>query len=260
MNKPNNNLTAVYSEGSRVLNNPLDVHKAIKNKSMSLSSKGLELDNKTSQLCGFNENASRLDVISWLPFAAKQYDISPNMEDYIIVPVVMMPSELPNRNGIGFPLSELVAFDPEMGMQAYKTFKGKPTYLEHNNSVFKEAKGIILDSYLRKFENFGQGKIWKLLTLLAFDRTKDTKVYNSIANNKENAYSVGAYVNNYSCSYCSKPAGNCDHINLKKDIDFYELNGKLVYRRVHGITGFEVSLVPSGPAYLTAISDTLMRM
>ena len=58
-------------------------------------------------------SALPVDVEDWLPAASKQYHISPKLEDYIIVPVIAFFSDLPNRNSVGFPLQELIKFNPE---------------------------------------------------------------------------------------------------------------------------------------------------
>ena len=50
--------------------------------------------------------------ISFLPFAAKNYHISPDINDYVIFTTVICPADIPNRNGIAFPLEELAKFTP----------------------------------------------------------------------------------------------------------------------------------------------------
>jgi hypothetical protein len=72
-----------------------------------------------------------VDAKGWLPFAAEQYQTSSDISDYIAVPVCIMPSEYPNKNGVGFPLKELSAFNTDTGTLAYKTWRGKPTHQEH---------------------------------------------------------------------------------------------------------------------------------
>lgn len=197
-----------------------------------------------------------LDVTTWLPFAAPHYKISPRLEDYLVIPVIIMPSDLPNRNSVGFPLRELVRFLPEYGMQAYKTWKGQPTHLEHRNSDITKAYGVILDSFLRPMTTHGQNKIWKLLHLLAFDRTKHPELTTQIDSGEMNSYSMGAYIDSYTCSYCGADLGKCYHLNPKAQGEFYELEGKLVHKNVRGIKGFETSAV-ADPAYVSAISDEI---
>ena len=118
---------AVYSDcefTSRIL----DVFKESKGHNIEVSSRGLDMVN-TEPL----SQGSSLDITTWLPFAAKKYVLSGDIRDYIFVPIVTITADVPNRNGIAFPLKELVTFDTEAGMQAYKTFKGKPIFIEHAN-------------------------------------------------------------------------------------------------------------------------------
>ena len=227
---------------------PIDVHK----EKLTVTANNMSL--KTVASSPF----SSIDF-SWLPYAAKEYHISPNADDYVLVPVIVMPSELPNRNGVGFPLKSLLEWSVDHGAQAYKTFNGKPVHVEHDNLDPTKAIGVIVDSSLKLLSGFGQGKVYKLVLLLAIDRTKDPARAQQILIGKHNAYSMGAYVGSYSCSYCGSPAGQCAHINLSRPLDFYVLDGKLVYRRVHNIVGFECSSVET-PAYLSAISDTLVPL
>lgn len=203
-----------------------------------------------------------LDFNIWLPFAAKHMNISKDIKDYILVPVIIMPSDLPNRNGVGFPLSELVKFNPEMGMQAYKTWKGKPTYYEHSNKDLLQAKGVIVDTYMRKFQGFGGGVIWKLVALLAFDRSKDPELCRRILlpeGNAErlNTYSMGAYVGKYTCSVCGRDKGKCTHLSTTSKVNFHMVEDMLAYCLAMDIIGFETSAVET-PAYTVAISDTVM--
>jgi len=197
-----------------------------------------------------------LDFPTWLPFSAPHYHISSRIEDYLIVPVIIMPSDLPNRNSVGFPLRELVKFIPEYGMQAYKTWKGQPTHLEHANSDITKAYGVIADSFLRPMKTHGQNKIWKLMHLLTFDRSKHPELTTRIDNGEINSYSMGAYVDSYTCSYCGSDLGKCYHLNPKAQGEFYELENKLVHKNVRGVKGFETSAV-GDPAYVSAISDEI---
>lgn len=197
-----------------------------------------------------------LDFEGWLPFAAKPYHISPNIQDYLLVPVIIMPSDLPNRNGVAFPLRELVRFNPSLGRQAYKTWKGQPTHLEHKNDDITEAYGVIADAFLRPMKTHGQNKIWKLMLLLAFDKTKHPELTSRIETGEINSYSMGAFVDSYTCSICGADLGGCVHLNPKQPGQFYEYGSQLAFRNVRGITGFETSAV-ADPAYVSAISDEI---
>lgn len=239
---------------------PIDMHKEMKRKNITKASadNGLIMDGKP---LGLGSGAAALDWNTWLPFAAKQYQISPNIEDYLVVPVLTIPSDLPNRNGVAFPLQSLVRFSTDTGQQAYKTFKGKPTLYEHSpHDDPTKAKGVILDTYLRPFKYHG---IWRLLELLAFDRTKDRQLAEDIRLRRMNSYSMGAFVDYYTCSYCGAKLGECSHIpadhDPSADVVFYNLNGKMVFLNCNGVEGFETSAV-ADPAFVTALNDNYMDL
>src|ERR1700682_6472592 len=109
-----------------------------------------------------------LDYETWLPFAAKVYKISPRIEDYILVNTPICPSELPNRNGIAFPTSELARFmPPPTNRMAYKAWKSCPLHLEHANEIHEDAYGVILDTSFHKVSGYGNGKLRKVRGLIA---------------------------------------------------------------------------------------------
>ncbi len=195
-----------------------------------------------------------LDFGTWLPYCAPHYQISPNIEDHVITPVVVMPTDIPNRNSVAFPLEELVKFHPALGQQAFKTWRGKPTHHEHDNEDITKAFGVIPDSYLRKLHGFGRGAVWKVLLLLSFDRQKHPDVVRGILSGERNSYSMGAWVGAYRCSACNSVVGECEHIKKDGQHFMYELDNQLVFKNCVDIEGFECSQVNT-PAYISAISD-----
>lgn len=77
------------------------------------------------------KDTNHLDL-SWLVFAAPVYHISPNIDDYVLVNTIITISDLPNRNGIAFPLRELVGFDePPRNKLAYEGWRFAPCFEEH---------------------------------------------------------------------------------------------------------------------------------
>lgn len=260
---------------------PVDLHKEItrKNlrfeKSKTLANQGVDSmwtdsnnpNSKDEQLIvnnqqlfgGANNSASIVDWVSWLPFAAKQYNISPNIRDYVVIPIPTIVTDLPNRNGVGFPLKELVTFRPHLGMQSYKTWKGKPTFEEHANDDHTVAKGVILDTHMRKIPGMN---VWRLMKLLAFDRTRDPQMCQEILDRKRNSYSMGAYLDGYTCSICHKPFGMCGHIPPTldtKDVVFIPQGGNLLFKNVINPEGFETSSVKT-PAFISALNDNVFDM
>ena len=199
----------------------------------------------------------------WLPWAAKKYNLSTDIRDYVLVPVPVMFTEIPNTNGDSVTLKEFMDFNPEHGMQAFKTFRGKPCHLEHDNKVIERAKGVILDVFLRPLRKFGGGRYYKLVELMAYDRTKDPLLVNSILKKENNAYSVGFYFKSYTCSVCGAHVGQglnskpCEHTYPRRPT-YRNPQGRLAYRQCHDIIGFETSVV-ANPSYVTAIGPHLMN-
>lgn len=210
---------------------------------------------------GDNNNSSLVDWMGWLPFASKKLNISPNVKDYVVIPIPTIVTDLPNRNGVGFPLSELVQFRPHLGMQSYKTWKGKPTFEEHENEDHTKAKGVIIDTHMRKIPGMN---VWRLMKLLAFDRTRDPQLCADILSRKRNSYSMGAYLDGYTCSICHQEFGTCNHIPQgysKGDVLFvpHRTSGKLLFKNVVAPEGFETSSVKT-PAFISALNDKVFDM
>lgn len=249
---------AVYAEAYGITR-ALDMHAEKRRKNLLVLNGGQRIEIKSN--LGDN-NFQQVDFGTWVSACSKVYNISPDIMDYVFVPVMTMPSDLPNRNGVGFPLKELTAFSVDEGRLGYQTFKGKRVHIEHKNDVPEESIGAIVDVSLRPLKNYGNGKAWKLLELLAIDRSKDPTYARKVLEGEINTYSMGAWVESYTCSVCGKEMGernHCTHLHPKEPIDFYELGGQLVFRQVRGIKGFETSIVDT-PAYVSAISDNLMTL
>jgi len=208
----------------------------------------------SSELTG-GESGQRLDAEYWLPAAAECYCLSKSLKDYIMVPVPTIISDIPNTNGVAFPRQELAKFNPMAGQLAGKTFKGKPTFLEHSNQDITKAKGVILDAFMTPLKGWGRGII-KVVELLAFDRSKDADLANAILAGDINSYSMGAYFEGYNCSLCGADRGGCRHTGPKDPLKQHH-DGQLIYRNIYNIEGFETSAV-ANPAFISAISDRLM--
>lgn len=105
-----------------------------------------DVSDKARFVATASDNSDRSEIdISYLAAAAEMYNISPRISDYVLVPVSTVLSDLPNTNGDAMTREELLKFNPQQGRIAYKTWIGKPTFLEHANQVLPGAKGIILD-------------------------------------------------------------------------------------------------------------------
>ncbi|MDE1906962.1 MAG: hypothetical protein KGH75_10995 [Rhodospirillales bacterium] len=215
--------------------------------------------NQGKRLISASGNTSLLDAARdltdnakfWLPIAAEKLNISKDIKDYILTPVISMPSDLPNRNGQAFPYTELTAWCIDGGAPMYKTWIGKSAYKEHANDDPWQSKGVIVECMMRPIENTS-GNIWKVVKLIAWDRTKDPMLVNDILANKRNCYSMGAHAADFSCSVCSSllSKGGCEHVTHGKP-KYNIVNGKLAYYNCIDTLGFECSSVAS-PAYSSA--------
>lgn len=198
--------------------------------------------------------SQELDYGQWLPAAAEQYNISSDIKDYVLVPnIPIILSDVPNTNGIAFEKKELLRFIPAAGKLAYQTFKGKPTFIEHDNADHTKAKGVILDVYAAPLEGYGKGLI-KIVEMLAFDRTRDPDLCRKILSGERNAYSMGASFNGFKMSTGERP-----HKNALNEPLYRDAKGRLVYKQVQDIEGFETSSV-GNPAYISALGNTVFTM
>ncbi len=190
--------------------------------------------------------------ISWLPAAAKAYNISPDIRDYVVAGVPYITSDYPNRNLQSFASNEILRFRPRFGMVTYKTFVGKPTFQDHKNDDPLQAKGVNLDAVLSYVPKYN---VYKIIVLSAFDRTKDSIVAKAIADKKANTYSMGAWVEEFQCSICGSNANtdNCEHF-AKYGKGGVTNNRELVYQNCHGVEFFEGSQV-GDPADITAVGN-----
>lgn len=241
--------------------------------SLSIGQSPLEMFRYRNQQDGDNAirnaiglgNGSNIEANLWLPFAAKEYRLSTNIKDYVLIPVPILFTDIPNTNGDSVSAPELLKFYPELGMQAFKTFRGKPTFYEHDNQDITKAKGVILDVFMRPLRKFGNGKYFKLIALLAYDRTKDPLLVNSILSGENNAFSLGFYFKSYKCSICGQRFGEgglrqpCAHTQPKARTYMSQPGNRLAYRMCEQIRGFETSVVGS-PAYVPAINSNFIDL
>lgn len=247
---------AVYCDAYAKKGTVIDVHESIANKNIELANDRVIMRANTNVVTS-NSVEEKLDITTWLPFAATKYNISPNIDDYFFVPVFTIPSGIPNRNGVAFPLKSLLEFRTDDGYQAYKGFKGMGIHVEHKNDVPAEAIGVVADAFLRQLKGYGGGNVWKLMLLAAIDRTKNVSRASEIIQGRLNSWSMGAFVDKYTCSYCGADVGKCEHIPHNSPVCFYEKDGKLVFKNMSGMKPIELSSV-AVPAWSPATSDVLI--
>lgn len=225
--------------------NAIDLHK----EGASRKSKSIRLG---SSLSGASDTIV-LDANSWLPACAEHYNISSDIRDYVLQPAVVNISGLPNTNGDSFSGQEWLKFKPKFGMLAYKTFKGRSTFLEHANQDYRVSAGAIFDSSLSRLVGF-TGNRAKLTLLLAYDRTINPELCDSILAGTHNTYSMGVYYTSYTCSICGATFNGssktiCSHTRINKPTN--RMGKELAYRICHDLEGFECSAV-ADPAFICA--------
>lgn len=202
--------------------------------------------------------------LGWLPFAAPVYHISPRIEDYVIMTIPICPSDFPNRNGIGFPLKELVAFQPPpMNRRVFEAWKGCPLHLEHDNEDCTKAYGVVLDTALKRITGYGQDEHWKVMGLIGVDKNKHPDIAQKVLSGELNTGSMGALANDFSCSVCHRPVVankflNCNHVSGPGDVNWklvdYQGKQHIAFLNAHGLSPIEFSLVGS-PAWTQALTD-----
>jgi hypothetical protein len=204
-----------------------------------------------------------LDYPTWLQFAAPVYHISPRIEDYIIVNTMICPSDIPNRNGIAFPAKELAAFQPPpTNRQSFKAWTGCPVHLEHDNEDHTKAYGVILDSSMSRVTGYGNGKLWKVMGLLAIDKNKYPEMAGKVLRKEINTYSMGALVDSFRCGYCDAECTAkhvCGHITSPSNVNWkqyqdFDGSSHLAFLNAYGISPIECSIVED-PAWAPALSD-----
>lgn len=171
-----------------------------------------------------------------------------------------------NKNNDGWPSEELAA--------SYKTFQGRPIFVDHNNSDPSRTRGVIvssmlhvdddktsaLDPYYATAPDNHQPPTWIEL-VLEVDAKTYPKFAEAIRKGDIDSVSMGANIELSKCSVCGNeattPADYCNHIK-QKGITFEitseagERVKKKSYEDCYGITFFEISGV-FDPADETAL-------
>jgi len=203
--------------------------------------------------------ANAVDV-SWLPFAAEKYQISPDLSDYLLLPgIPILPEKFPNRNGDAFTYDELTAWRTMGKAPAYLGFRGVPAHIDHDNQVDERAAGVVLDATMNRV--FG---VWHVLILKAIDRSKYPKLANRILQSRGAGigHSMGALVEKTECSIChyiSDGVNTCEHIagGAGKGRIF---NNVLTYEILRDFQFVESSVITTEQASPTALSSSMMEM
>jgi len=149
-----------------------------------------------------------------------------------------------NANYDGWPVDEI--------KQGYKTFIGRPVFVEHNNSDPKRARGVIKDAIYRETKLASGIVDASVYCLMEVDAQSFPKLAKAIMEDRLNAVSMGADVAGTTCSACgkyaSKPKEYCTHIPALKGrkVVVYKQGKRvesLVWENCHKPNFFELSYV-----------------
>lgn len=180
------------------------------------------------------------------------FDYQPR-EGYIYVRSRMISSRV-NDNFDGFPAEEI-----EKG---YRTFLGKPVFVNHHNEDHRKARGIILDAALHRDLNPDGSKDWWAEGLMEVDAMTYPKLAKAILAGHIDRTSMGVDVEKSICSACGNtattPLEYCAHVPGMKGKKIWRTTasghktGKLIYESCFGLSFFENSLLVEEPADPTA--------
>lgn len=226
------------------------------------------------------------------------YDNYRTDDGYLYVRIRAISSRV-NKNHDGWPSIELAGdkdlFDKHQSSlsdgftveasdgnkrHGFRTFVGKPIFVDHHNSDPSKARGVIVDA---KLNVLGDGKTsstgddyWdkgdadpehmpptEIELLLEVDAKSFPKFAKAIKDGDLDGFSMGCDVEKSKCSHCGNEATNpseyCDHIQAKgASFDFVDSKtgkktSKKSYENCYGIGFFEISGV-FDPADETALA------
>jgi hypothetical protein len=182
-----------------------------------------------------------------------EFDYQPRA-GYLYVRSRMISSRT-NDNHDTFPAREIEA--------GYKTFLGKPVFVNHHNANHRRARGVIVAVALHRDRNADRTPdIW-VEGLMEIDAVRFPKLCKAILAGKVNRTSMGVDVEWSRCSACgnkaTSPAEYCHHLPAMKGKKIRKTNpktGKVEERLIHevcaGLSFFENSLLVEDPADPTA--------
>jgi len=205
---------------------------------------------------------------SWLPWAARTYCISPNLEDYVVKNMPLCPADLPNRNGIGFALDELLRYQPPpIARQVYRAWTGCPVHYEHDNEDHTKALGVIFDTSLRKIRTHGNDKLYMVHGLVGVDKKKYPEHARRMLDGSLSTGSMGALADSFSCSVCGKEVNtknsflNCGHVDGPDKVNWrivsHEGQDKIAFLWAHSLSPIEYSMVEQ-PAWVECINEGVL--
>lgn len=188
-----------------------------------------------------------------------------NSDGYLYVKCRAISSRV-NKNNDGWPSEELA--------KSYKSFIGRPIFVDHNNDDPDRTRGVIVDSRLivqedkeSSFDPYystapdNHKPPTYIELLLEVDAKTFPRLAKAVRNGDIDAVSMGANIKRSSCSVCAHealtPQDYCEHIKNKgATFEIVADNGdkvsKKAYEDCHDINFFEISFVfdPADPTAL----------
>jgi hypothetical protein len=172
-----------------------------------------------------------------------------------------------NDNFDLFPAEEIEA--------GWRTFIGKPVFVNHHNSNHKRMRGVIIDAALHQDANLdGSPDTW-VEVLMEVDAVKFPKLAEAIVKRKIERTSMGVDCASTQCTACENiartPLEFCRHIPAMKGMRYTRKNattGKdeniIIGERCMGLHFFENSLLVEDPAdptaYFLGVDDRGLQM
>jgi hypothetical protein len=217
----------------------------------------------TAEITGVKSAPERLGRSASLSKFA-DYDDFRTDDGYIYVRVRAISSRV-NKNHDGWPSEELA--------KSYKTFLGKPNFVDHNNHDPERMRGVVVDAQLHVDDDKTSAldpyyatapkehtpPTWIEL-LIETDAKAFPKLAKAIVNGDIDGVSMGCNVERSKCSHCGNWATNpdeyCQHIRNKgAEFDYHRDGQKIAkksYEDCYDIGFFEISYV-FDPADETAL-------
>lgn len=155
------------------------------------------------------------------------------------------------------------------GDYGFRTFVGRPVFIDHNNSDPKRARGVVVDAmlHIENPQRLSSDAYWSkapenhrpetwIELLLEIDGKSFPKLAKALLSGKVNAVSMGCNVEHTLCSICNHKAATvedyCSHIQRKGTTFKTGSIDKLAYEDCYNVNFFEISAV-FDPADVTAL-------
>ena len=155
------------------------------------------------------------------------------------------------------------------GDYGFRTFVGRPVFIDHNNSDPQRARGVVVDSmlHIEPAHKIASDSYWGsapdnhkpetwIELLLEVDGKSFPKLAKALVAGKVNAVSMGCNVEYTLCSICNHKAATvdeyCDHVRKKGTTFKTGRVDKVAYEDCYNVNFFEISAV-FDPADVTAL-------